>query len=80
MVIGIVIGFCVLLLIAAFLAPRMSRHVERGGQAPMRAGQKAGHKAPGGLGRLLAKPFSSASKAISRSGSAGRKGRGKMPL
>lgn len=46
----------------------------------MRAGQKAGHKAPGGLGRLLAKPFSSAGKAISRSGSAGRKGRGKLPL
>ena len=80
MIIGLVIGFCVLLLIAAFLAPRMSRHVERGGQAPMRAGQKAGHKAPGGLGRLLAKPFQSASKAISRTGSAGRKGRGKMPL
>ncbi len=80
MVIGIVIGFCVLLLLAAFLAPRLSRHMERGGHAPMRAGARAGHKAPGGLGRLLAKPFTSASKAISKSGSAGRKGRGKMPL
>ena len=80
MVIGIVIGFCLLLVVAAFLAPRLSRHMERGGQAPMRAGQRAGHKAPGGLGRLLAKPFQSASKAISRSGSAGRRGRGKSPL
>ena len=80
MVIGIVIGFCVLLLIAAFLAPRLSRHMERGGQAPMQMGQRAGHKAPGGLGRLLAKPFQSASKAISHSGRAGRSGRGKLPL
>ncbi len=79
MVIGIVIGFCVLLLIVAFLAPRMSRHLERGGHAPMRAGQRGAHKAPG-IGHLLAKPFQSASKAISKSGSAGRKGRGKMPL
>ena len=80
MILGAVIGFCVLLVIAAFLAPRLSRHLERGGQAPMQAGQRAGHKAPGGLGRLLAKPFQSASKAISRSGSAGRRGRGKSPL
>jgi hypothetical protein len=80
MILGIVIGFCVLLLVVAFLAPRMSRHLERGGHAPMRAGQRAGHKAPGGLGRLLAKPFQSASKAISRSGSAGRRGRGRLPL
>ena len=80
LVIGIVIGFCVLLLVAAFLAPRLSRHLERGGHAPMRAGQRAGHKAPGPLGRFVAKPFQSASKAISRSGSAGRRGRGKLPL
>lgn len=80
MLIGLVIAFCVVLLVAAFLAPRMSRHLERGGQAPMRAGQRAGHKAPGGLGRLLAKPFQTASKAISRSGHAGRRGRGKLPL
>ncbi len=80
MVIGIVIGFCVLLLVVAFVAPRLSHHVERGGKKPVHAGQRASHKAPGGLGRLLAKPFQTASKAISRSGSAGRKGRGKMPL
>jgi len=37
-------------------------------------------KAPGKLGHWLSKPFSSASRAIGKSGSAGRRGRRKMPL
>ena len=41
MTIAIVIAFCILLLILAFLFPRLSRHPERGGQkvagAPKRA-------------------------------------------
>jgi hypothetical protein len=80
MTIAIVAGFCVLLLVLAFLAPRLSRHVERGGQAPLRAGQRAGSKAPGLLGRLFSKPFESSQKAVSKSGSAGRRGRDKLPL
>ena len=32
------------------------------------------------LGRWLQKPFHTSQKAVSKSGSAGRKGRGKMPL
>lgn len=80
MTIAIVAGFCVLLLVIAFLAPRFSRHVERGGQAPLGLGRRAGSKAPGPLGRLLSKPFSSGQKAVSKSGSAGRRGRGKLPL
>jgi hypothetical protein len=80
MTIAIVAGFCVLLLVLAFLAPRLSRHVERGGQAPLGAGRRAGGKAPGALGRLLSKPFASAQRALSKSGSAGRRGRGKLPL
>ncbi len=80
MTIAIIAGFCVLLLLLAFLAPRMSRHVERGGQAPLGAGRRAGSKAPGPLGKLLSKPFSSSQKAVSKSGSAGRRGRGKMPV
>jgi Family of unknown function (DUF6411) len=79
MTIAIVAGFCVLLLVLAFLAPRLSRHVERGGQAPLRLGRRAGGKAPGKLGRLLAKPFTSGQRAVSKSGSAGRRGRGKLP-
>ncbi|HEX2084915.1 MAG TPA: DUF6411 family protein [Solirubrobacteraceae bacterium] len=80
MTIAIVAGFCVLLLVLAFLAPRLSRHVERGGQAPLGLGRRAGGKAPGPLGRLLRKPFESGQRAISKSGSAGRRGRGKLPL
>jgi hypothetical protein len=80
MLIAAIAAFCVLLLVLAFLAPRMSRHVQRGGDRTLGVGQSAGAKAPGPLGRWLQKPFSSSRKAVSKSGSAGRKGRGKMPL
>ncbi|HEX8122666.1 MAG TPA: DUF6411 family protein [Solirubrobacteraceae bacterium] len=80
MTIVAVAAFCVLLLVLAFLAPRFSRHVERGGQAPLGLGRRAGSKAPGKLGRLLAKPFESSQKAVAKSGSAGRRGRGKFPV
>ena len=79
MVIGIVIAFCVVLLVLAFLLPRMSRHVERGGKAPFHAGSRGARKTPG-IGHVLAKPFESATKWMSRSGSAGRRGRSKTPL
>jgi len=78
MLIGAVIGFCVLLLILAFLFPRLSRHPERGGQKVMSTGTRTTSKAPGKLGKWLSKPFSSSSKAISKSGSAGRRGRSKL--
>ena len=42
-------------------------------------GQVAG-KAPGGLGRLLRKPFTQSQKAMGKSAHAGRRGRGKMPF
>jgi hypothetical protein len=75
-----VAGFCVLLLIGAFLAPRLSRGPQRAGQATAGAGQRGAAKAPGRLGHWLAKPFGSANRAIGKSGAAGRRGRGKMPL
>ena len=74
-----VAAFCVLLVVVAFLAPRLSRHMERGGKAPANAGARGARKAPG-IGRFLAKPFESASKWISKSGRAGRNARGKSPL
>ena len=80
MTIAIVAVFCVLLLIAAFLFPRLSRHPERGGQKVVGAPLKATRHAPGKLGRWLSKPFTSSQKAISKSGSTGRKGRGKLPF
>ena len=75
-----VAGFCVLLLILAFVAPRLSRHPERGGQKVLGFGSRGASKAPGKLGKWLSKPFQHSSKAVSKSGSAGRKGRSKLPL
>jgi hypothetical protein len=76
----LVAAFCVFLLVCAFLFPRLSRHPERGGQRVLGFGSRSAHKAPGKLGRWLAKPFQTSQKAVSKSGSAGRQGRSKLPL
>jgi Family of unknown function (DUF6411) len=80
MTIAIVAAFCVVLLILAFLLPRLSRGPERGGSKLAGAPTKATSKAPGRLGQWLSKPFHSGQKAIHKSGSTGRKGRSKMPF
>jgi Family of unknown function (DUF6411) len=80
MLIGAVIAFCVLLFVLAFLFPRMSGKVERGGDAPLGAGQRAAGKAPGRLGRWLQKPFGTSRRAVHKSGSAGRRTRFKLPF
>lgn len=73
-------GICVLLLVLAFVAPRLSRHPERATHKAFGMGSRAGGKAPGVLGKLLSKPFRSGSKWSAKSASAGRKGRDKLPL
>jgi Family of unknown function (DUF6411) len=80
MTIAIVAAFCVLLLILAFLFPRLSRGPERGGERVAGAPTKATSRAPGKLGKWLSKPFRTSQKAIDKSASTGRKGRGKMPF
>ena len=80
MLIGGIIVFCIFLLILAFLFPRLSRTPERGSQRVIGAGGRGASKAPGPLGRLFSKPFWTSSKAVSKSGSTGRKGRSKMPF
>ena len=80
MTIAIVAGFCVLLLILAFLFPRLSRHPERGSERVAGMGGNVAGKAPGPLGRWFRKPFSTSQKAMAKSASTGRKGRSKMPL
>ena len=79
MTIAIVVVACIVLFFLAFLAPRLSRHAERGAKAPAHAGSRGARKAPG-IGHLLAKPFESASKWMGKSARGGRKGRGKMPM
>jgi len=75
-----VIAFCVLLLVLAFVAPRLSRHAQRAGDKPLAIGQRAGGSAPGPLGRLFSKMFGQGRRAVSKSGSSGRKARAKAPL
>jgi hypothetical protein len=50
MLIGGVIAFCVLLLVLAFLLPRLSRPVEKGGSGALGLGQGAQAKLPAGWG------------------------------
>jgi hypothetical protein len=80
MTIAAVIAFCIVLLILAFVAPRLSRGPERGGQKVLSLGSRGAGKAPGPLGRWLRKPFQTSQKAVSKSASTGRRGRSKMPL
>jgi hypothetical protein len=80
MTIAIIVGICVLLLILGFLAPRASWWPQKGVDKSLGAGQRAGGRAPGPLGRLFSKMFGTSRKATNRSASAGRKGRGKLPL
>jgi hypothetical protein len=78
MLIGAIIGFCILVFVVALVWPRLSRSLERGGTRPLGAGQRTAGKAPGPVGRLLQKPFSKSSRAIHKSGSAGRRAHGKL--
>jgi hypothetical protein len=80
MIIGGVIALCIILLILAFLFPRLSRHPEHASERAAGMGGRAAGKAPGRLGRWLRKPFSTSQKAMAKSASAGCRGRGKMPL
>jgi hypothetical protein len=80
MTIAIVAGICVLLLILAFMAPRLSSRPQSGVNRVFGAGGSVAGSAPGPLGRLLRKPFSHSQRAVNKSASTGRRGRSKLPL
>jgi hypothetical protein len=80
MVIGAIVAVCVILLVLAFLAPRLSSKPQGAVDGALEAGRRGGSKAPGPLGRLLQKPFSRSERAVDKSAGAGRRGRGKLPL
>ncbi|HLL86871.1 MAG TPA: DUF6411 family protein [Thermoleophilaceae bacterium] len=80
MTIVIIIAVCIVLFALAFLLPRLSRGPQRGVDKSLSAGQRGAGKAPGALGRLGQKPFSSSRKATNKSAAKGRKGRGKLPF
>jgi hypothetical protein len=80
MTIAIIIGVCILLLVLAFLLPRLSSGPQRGVDRTLGVGQQTGGKAPGILGRFFSKSFGTSRKATNKSASTGRKARGKLPL
>jgi hypothetical protein len=80
MTVAVIIGVCVLLLILAFLLPRLSRGPQRGVDRTLGVGQRAGGKAPGFLGRLFSRAFGTSRRAANRSAAEGRRGRRNLPL
>lgn len=61
MIIAGVVVICIVLLVLAFVAPRLSIWPQRGVDRTLGTGQRAAGTAPGPLGRWLQKPFGSAS-------------------
>jgi len=80
MTIAIIVAVCVVLLVLAFLLPRLSSWPQEGVDRTLGAGQRAGGKAPGPIGKLFSKSFGTSRKATNKSASTGRRARGKMPL
>ena len=80
MLIAGIIAVCIVLLVLAFLLPRLSHGPQKGVDKTLGVGQSAGSKAPGKLGQWFQKPFSTSRKATNKSASKGREGRGKLPL
>ena len=80
MTLAAIVVICVVLLVLGFLVPRLSIWPQRGVDRTLGAGQRAGGKAPGPIGRLLSKGFGTSRKATNKSASTGRRARDKAPL
>jgi len=75
-----IVAVCIVLLILGFLLPRLSIWPQRGVDRTLGAGQRAGGKAPGPIGKLFSKSFGTSRRATNKSASTGRRGRSKLPL
>ena len=80
MTIAAIVAACIVLLVLGFLLPRLSIWPQRGVDRTLGAGQRAGGKAPGPIGKLFSKSFGTSRKATNKSASTGRRARGKLPL
>lgn len=80
MTIAAIVGICIVLLVLGFVVPRLSRWPQRGVDRSLGAGQRAGGRAPGILGRLFSKGFGTSRRAADKSAETGRRGRGKLPI
>jgi hypothetical protein len=76
--IAAVIALCIILLILGFLAPRLSRHPQRGVDRALAGGRRGASHAPGPLGRWLQKPFGTTQRAADKSAGGGRRGRARL--
>ena len=79
MTLAIIVAVCVILLLLAFLLPRLSRRPQRGVDRTLAAGQRRGGRAPGPIGRLFSKSFGASRKATNKSAATGRRARHKLP-
>lgn len=80
MTIAAVVVLCILMLVAGFVAPTLSRHPQRGMNKVIGFPRLLVAQLPGPLGRWAAKPFDSTRKHANRSASKGREARDKLPL
>lgn len=80
MLFAAVLALCIILLILAFVLPRLSPGPQRAVDSGFGAGARGAGKGPGPLGRWFAKPFRSSREATNRSAEAGRSGRSKLPF
>ena len=80
MLIAGIIVVCIILLILAFLLPRMSWWPQKGVDRTLGAGQSAASNLPGKAGELAQKPFETSRKAANRSAQKGREGRANTPV
>jgi hypothetical protein len=80
MTVALVIAGCVVLLVLAFLLPRLSRHPQRGANRALHTGGRLVGAVPGRLGHWLGKPFRTSSRMLNRSAGAGRRGRRQSPF
>jgi hypothetical protein len=80
MFIAAAIALCIIMLVAGFVAPTLSRHPQRGMNKVIGFPRLLVSKLPGPLGRWAAKPFDSTQKYANKSAEKGREGRGGMPV
>ena len=71
---------CVVLFVIGVVAPGRSRKAQRAVSKKLEMLQGEAGRAPGRLGKWLAKPFGKSEKATNKSARAGRKTRFKLPF
>jgi hypothetical protein len=79
MTVVVIVAVCIVLLVLAFLLPRMSWWPQKGVDRTLATGQRAAGSLPGKAGEVAEKPFETSRNAANKSARKGREGRSKMP-